>query len=232
MAFAEERLDLGIRYGSAGGPEFNTSIITVQSGFEQRNANWADSRASWNLAEDVYSKAELEYMISFFRARRGKFEGFRYRDWSDYDVIQGFGEFRATDTPQLMQLVKKYNSTPINQGVPGSLYFGGYGTTVADRYREISKPVPQSVRLFMFDVTEIFEGTDYFVDTTTGQVQLINLDYYPPSVFSWVGEFDVPVRFDTDKFSSTFEAYRESDREAIYTVTSLPIVEIRIDTTF
>ena len=45
MAFIETRFPTDIAYGSAGGPEYFTDIVITQSGYEQRNANWAQARA-------------------------------------------------------------------------------------------------------------------------------------------------------------------------------------------
>lgn len=226
MAFSEERLELGIRYGTAGGPEFNTSIITVQSGFEQRNSNWEDSRASWNLADDTYSKVELEYMIAFFRARKGKFEGFRYKDWSDYSVDLATSGFvsRNVNTTTDLQLAKVYNTASLPIYSNNNPYAG----TSSD-IRIINKPAINSVNIYL-DGNLATQDVDYTIDYSTGNVTLA-ADPQGQYV-QWIGDFDVPVRFDTDKFSATFEAYRDSDKEAIYTITSLPIVELRIDPTF
>jgi hypothetical protein len=43
----------------------------------------------------------------------------------------------------------------------------------------------------------------------------------------WAGQFDVPVRFDTDEFRTRFDVLRVSDGEAMHWLMSLPIVEMR-----
>ena len=53
MAFVETRFPTDISYGSAGGPEYSTDIIVTQGGYEQRNINWAASRARYNVAYGV-----------------------------------------------------------------------------------------------------------------------------------------------------------------------------------
>lgn len=45
---------------------------------------------------------------------------------------------------------------------------------------------------------------------------------------TWVGEFDVPVRFDTDSLRSRFEALDKSTGQALHYLFSLPLIEVRV----
>lgn len=45
MAFIETRFPVDIAFGSTGGTEYSTDIVITQSGYEQRNSNWAQARA-------------------------------------------------------------------------------------------------------------------------------------------------------------------------------------------
>jgi hypothetical protein len=58
------------------------------------------------------------------------------------------------------------------------------------------------------------------VDYTNGFVGVTGAGY------TWAGEFDVPVRFNADTFSSTFEGYRDLDGESLFAITGLGVVEI------
>ena len=53
MAFHEVRFPTGISKGAAGGPERRTDVVTLASGFEERNSRWADSRRSFNAGYGV-----------------------------------------------------------------------------------------------------------------------------------------------------------------------------------
>lgn len=86
MAFHEIRFPDDISYGSNGGPEFSTDIIITQGGFEQRNSNWANARAKYNVAHGVKTETQLAELIAFFRARKGRAHGFRFKDWTDYQI--------------------------------------------------------------------------------------------------------------------------------------------------
>lgn len=77
-------------------------------------------------------------------------------------------------------------------------------------YRWISKPVAGTITL---------GGTgSYTINYATGEVT-VNSGADPTG---WTGEFDVPVRFDTDTMRTTIEQYR------IFSWGQIPIVEIRV----
>ena len=61
-------------------PGFSTNIVTSASGYESRNANWAQARLRFDAGPGVRGDAELETLLGFFRARRGPAVGFRFRD--------------------------------------------------------------------------------------------------------------------------------------------------------
>lgn len=87
MGFVETQFPTDISYGSSGGPEYATDIVVSQNGHEQRNINWSEARARYNVAHGVKTKAQLDTLIAFFRARKGRAYGFRFKDWTDYKVI-------------------------------------------------------------------------------------------------------------------------------------------------
>src|SRR5512146_1902659 len=85
MSFAEVRLESDfIVYGTKGGPGYNTNVIVVNSGFEFRNKNWEKARGRWEFGARKVRSSELHNIIAFFRARGGKFQGFRFKDWGDH----------------------------------------------------------------------------------------------------------------------------------------------------
>jgi uncharacterized protein (TIGR02217 family) len=216
--FNEARFNTGIRYGTVGGPTFSTDVETVTSGQEQRNANWKDSKGKWQVGDDLFNRQEIDHLIAFFRERKGKAGGFRFKDWSDYEAkfnietltIEGVVvEVEGTTDLQMAKEYKVPNGTTIRlitKPVPGTIKFWQPSTPVQD-------PVT-GVWTFGTEVTG--GGIDY----TTGKIA------GGSTGLRWTGEFDVPARFDTDQFNSTFEGYRDSDGEALFSVSGLTIVEI------
>jgi hypothetical protein len=79
----EVRFSDSIAYGATGGPEFATTVVATGSGHEKRNVNWADARGRWDVASGLKKQAQIDELIAFFRARRGRY-GFRFKDWTDY----------------------------------------------------------------------------------------------------------------------------------------------------
>jgi hypothetical protein len=107
--FHEVRFPDNIAYGATGGPEFATTVVATGSGHEKRNVNWAEARGRWDVASGLKKQAQIDELIAFFRARRGKAYGFRFKDWTDYKATgQLLGTGDAVETQ--FQLVKHYPS--------------------------------------------------------------------------------------------------------------------------
>ena len=210
MNFHEVRFPANLSFGSVGGPERRTDVVTLANGFEERNTPWAHSRRRYDAGVSMRSLDDVELLIAFFEARRGEMFGFRWKDWSDYkscltsaepsfddqDIAVGDEETSA------FQLMKTYRS----------------GTH--DYVRPISKPVEGSVRIGL-DGVEQLEGVDYEVDAATGFVHFT----HPPDIGVVVTagfEFDVPVRFDTDRIMTNVASFRAGD------VPNVPVVEVRV----
>lgn len=200
MAFVETRFPTDIAYGSAGGPEYSTDVVITQSGYEQRNANWSQARAVYNVAHGVKTQAQLNTLIAFFRARKGRADGFRFKDWTDFQATaQAIGTGNGTATA--FQLVKTYTSGSMTET------------------RTITKPVAGSVNMYLNGVLQ--SGSNYNVNTVTGQVTFNTAPGNGVSVTADF-QFDVPVRFDTDRLSATLDSYGS------HSWNDIPIVEIRV----
>ena len=72
MAFDEIELPLRVGFGSKGGPNFSTEIITIDSGYERRNQNWAQARRTYDARSGVRSAADAATLLNFFHARAGR----------------------------------------------------------------------------------------------------------------------------------------------------------------
>ena len=196
--FHEVQFPPDISYGASGGPGYSTSVVTTVSGHERRNANWASSRGRWNVAHGLKKREQVAALIAFFRARRGRAYGFRFKDWTDHQALAqslGVGDGAA----KAFQLVKHYPS----------------GAEVESRF--ISKPVAGSVKVYR-DGVEATSG--WSIDTTTGLVTFTTA----PAVGVQVTAdfvFDVPVRFDSDQMEVTIETFE------LGTWGQIPVVEIR-----
>ncbi|PIB24959.1 glycoside hydrolase family 24 [Amylibacter kogurei] len=210
MNFHEERFPAKLSLGSIGGPERRTEIVTIASGFEERNSPWKHSRRRYDAGVAMRSLDDMQNVIAFFEARQGRLFGFRWKDWSDYKSAAPSNVITPTDQElgigdglrDIWQLCKTYRS-------------GAH-----DYCREISKPVSGTVLLAVDDV-EIFEGDDFNIDVNSGKIHFHN----PPSEGALVTagfEFDVPVRFDTDRLEMTVAGFQSGE------VPNVPVVEVRV----
>jgi uncharacterized protein (TIGR02217 family) len=197
MSFHEIRFPTDISYGSSGGPEFSTDIIITHSGHEQRNINWSEARARFNVAHGVKTKTQLDELIAFFRARKGMAHGFRFKDWSDYKVEnQLFAVGTGAETQ--FQLKKTYASS----------------VSVS---RDIKKIVAGTVKVY-FGAVEQLSG--WSVDVNSGIVTFTAAPTNGAQIKASF-EFDIPVRFDTDRLSARMDDY------GVNSWSDIPLVEIR-----
>ncbi|MCT4654834.1 MAG: DUF2460 domain-containing protein [Cohaesibacter sp.] len=205
--FHEALFPLEVGFGSSGGPERRTDIVALSSGFEQRNARWADSRRRYEAGFGVRSLSDLQKVIAFFEERRGRLYGFRFRDPLDHTSCKAGQEIAATDqilgtgdgSQTKFQLIKRY------------------GSDFAPYSRTISKPVAGSVIVAV-------NGADqpqFDLDEEKGE---ITLPEAPPSGHQVTAgfRFDVPVRFDSDQLDLSLHAFEAGE------IPALPLVEIRI----
>lgn len=201
MSFDEVRLPTAVEKGATGGPGFNTTVLELTSGHEQRNQNWSVARAEYDIGYGIQDKNDLIAVMAFFYARRGKARGFRFRDWSDYEVTSRiqFGTGDGTETQ--FQLTRAYTS--------GSETYT----------RTISKPVASTIRVWV-NSTELLSSA-FSVNETTG---IVTFDDPPADthILEWQGEFDVPVRFDTDQLNVSMEIFNAG------TIPTIPLVELRV----
>ncbi|MCC6304180.1 MAG: DUF2460 domain-containing protein [Rhodobacteraceae bacterium] len=210
MGFHEVRFPANLSFGSVGGPERRTEIVTLVNGFEERNSPWADARRRYDAGVGLRSLDDLEALIAFFEARHGQLHGFRWKDWADYksspasravgfeDQVIGTGDARAT----AFRLAKTYRS-------------GGWSYV-----RPIAKPVAGSVLVGIDGVPRTL-GADFTVDAAAGTVSFA--DPPPGGARVTAGfEFDVPVRFDTDRIQVSVASFQAGD------VPVVPVVEVRL----
>lgn len=210
MAFHEIRFPANLSFGSVGGPERRTEVVTLANGFEERNTPWAHSRRRYEAGAGLRTLDDIETLIAFFEARNGRMHGFRWKDWSDYksclpsrqisplDQMIGTGDGYRTE----FALSKTYRS-------------GEQGYT-----RQIAKPVAGSVVVAVARDPKV-EGQEFVVDPLAGVIRFA----VPPDIGVPVSagfEFDVPVRFDTDRILTSISSFQAGE------VPDVPVVEVRV----
>ncbi len=223
-AFHEVRFPELISWGAVGGAEWNTSIVEFATGKEQRNQNWSKSRMEWDVTQAVKTQTDLDELIAFFRARRGKFHGFRYQDFTDFKLVQEVLQNSADDTfvgdgsTTIFNVVKRYElvspppaSTDVRHEERRIFKLrGGAGdplSILTEEFRVNGSPVsPSSVDRNAGTVT-------FSVAPTGGQVADIT------------SEYDVPVRFGQDKMAVSIEDFNAYTWGSITLVGINPLVD-------
>ncbi len=211
-SFNEVRFPTDVALGARGGPERRTDVVTLRSGAEERNAIWADARRKYQAGYGVKSFAQLEAVLAFFEAQRGRLYGFRWKDRFDYRSCASPNSVGPLDQPigigdgttAVWQLAKTYaaGATPY--------------------VRPIRKPVVGTVTVAVNGVA-VAIGTAFSVDTTSGLVTF--LPGHVPAAGGTITagfQFDVPVRFDTDYLEVDLSHFEAGE------IPNIPIVEIRV----
>lgn len=210
MNFHEERFPTRLSFGATGGPERRTEIVTLTNGFEERNTPWQHSRRHYDAGAGLRSLDDLSKLLAFFEARRAQLYGFRWKDWADYKSCLPSTEISPLDqeigrgdgTTRVFQLTKTYVS--------------GAQTYV----RPILKPVKGTVQVALATDPKV-ETQEFTFSTETGLITFMS----PPDIDVRVTagfEFDVPVRFATDRITTSLSTFNAGE------VPSIPIVEVRV----
>ncbi len=210
MSFHEIRFPAPLSIGSTGGPERRTEIVTLSNGFEERNSPWAGSRRRYDAGLGVRSLDDLAEVVAFFEARHGQLHAFRWKDWTDCKSCQPSRQVSAGDqrigtgdgSRKVFTLSKTYLS----------------GAQAYDR--AIAKPVDGTVVVAVAGSTLAY-GLEYSVDHGTGEVSMVTAPAAGAEVTAGY-EFDVPVRFDTDRISTSLSGFAAGD------IPSIPVVEVRV----
>jgi uncharacterized protein (TIGR02217 family) len=171
QAFDDVSFPLALGREAEVAPGFSTAVLTASGGAEQRNALWAEARATYDVGPGVRSEADIAALLGFFRARLGPARGFRLRDPFDW---LGAGEAIGTGdgVRRRFALVRRYD----------------------DSVRRITRPVAGSVRLRVGGVAVGFAsepGGWVVLDAAPAAGAAVVADFV----------FDVPVRFAEDRLT-------------------------------
>ena len=145
MSFIESRpLDNYIALGSSAGPNYQTEIIELSSGVEQRNQAWEYPRHRYVIGISAGKSTKIETLRQLFNSTRGAFNGFRFKDFNDYSTATVQGDDVAYDDQEITdgdgstltyQALKNYTTLTttaqrkISKLVAGSFVTGFTGTS-------------------------------------------------------------------------------------------------------
>lgn len=209
-SFHDVRFPLAVSFGATGGPERRTEIVQLVSGREKRNARQADARRFYDAGTGLRSLDDLYEVLTFFEARRGSLHGFRFRDPFDMKSC------KPSQTPS-------HTDQQVGTGDGARIRFRLakiYGEGADAVSRPITRPVAETVLVGVNGIPQQ-AGTEFIVDGETGEI------VFQPGAVPSGGtlitagfEFDVPVRFDTERLSVSLSAFKAGQ------IPIIPLVEI------
>lgn len=204
MAFHDVLFPIEISYGSRGGPQFKTTILTLASGHERRNQDWQLVQGKYDVSHGIKEPEDMKDLREFFYGRRGSAHSFRFLDHADNEIDNqtiGFGNgVKAT-----FQIIKSYD-VGVNQ----------YDRT-------ITKPVPGSLVGLTVNSVLKTPGVHFNIDYNTGIVTFTggNIPASGHAVTIIGLNFHVHARFDTDHLDASHDFFNIQSWE------SIPVLEVK-----
>lgn len=208
---SEQRLELNYDYQSTATYSMRGNRLPViSSAGAITNLNQYSIKGKWQVGNRKVQRAELDYLQSFWRARRGGLQRFRLKDWGDFATTYNgindkglLGSGTGNGVLSQFQLIKRYRPN---------------GDSLD---RIITKPVAGTVQVYL---NGSLQATGWTVNNSTG---MVTFDSAPAggAVLRASFEFDVRVKF-TGDFSRTFNFYNVTDDNAVYTLPGLSVEEV------
>jgi len=197
MSFIDYRLSRRVAYGFEGGPEWNTRIIELDNGMEVRNGQWAYPRHRYSAQHLHLDETARNAVIHAFHSARGRLYAFRFQDWNDYQAKNEI-LYVKPGTRASVQLTKTYRM----------------GNVASVR------PLRALVNAMVYNEQgHIIHGN---LDRALGIFTPDN--EWGNGSYTWSGEFDVWVRFDSDY--NAFAISSRSGHELIATA-SIDLIEVK-----
>lgn len=210
MAFHEVRFPANLSFGSVGGPERRTEIVSLTNGFEERNSPWAHSRRRYDAGLGLRSLDDLALLVAFFEARAGQLHGFRWKDSAD------FKSCLPREVPGPLDQLIGTGDGVTREFALRKAYVSGDQTY----WRPVLKPVAGTVRVSIAR-RPMVEREAWELDPATGTV--VFADPVPEGAEVRAGfEFDVPVRFDADRIAISVASFQAGE------VPVVPVLEVRL----
>lgn len=199
MAFLEQRLDPRIERGATGGPT-NDGRMFVRTPNRTRQVFTQQAPLHrYEVGHGLRDQAGLDALLSlWYVVHFTPYEGFRFRDWSDY---------RATQANSTLTLISGSTWQLHRVYTFASIQF----------LRTIRKPVA-GVAIWRTRAG-LVSAASASVDTATGIATISG--HAAGDTYTWSGEFDVPVTFTSNEWTQQLEAMNGQGALA-----SMPMIQL------
>ncbi len=206
--FHEVRFPEQVSWGSHGGPRFRTQIFMSMQGFEKRNIDWSQPMMEFNVSMGIQTDVQMAQVLTFFNARQGMANGFRYKNWGNYRVQGATGPGSGI--------------IAVGNGVDKRLpLFKKYGLEQTLMYKRLHKIVLGTVVNVSILGDPQIEKTDFTIDYNSGEIIFNTPVANGSPVYCDALEFDEAVRFNTDNMQATVDQFNSQSLQ------SLPLITFR-----
>lgn len=191
--------------GSSGGAMFNTRKVPTEGGKIDRERRWLNPKWQYEIAHNIKSPTDMAAIRAFHLARGGSYESFLFKDWIDYASTVS-GDTRAAAVTMLDQ--------PLGTGDGVTKTFSlikRYSDAVGHYDRPILWPVDGTLRVAK---NGVLVGSGVSVNRGTG---IVTFTVAPAAavVLTAGFEFDVPVHFEEDFFSASWDTINSQSAGSI-----------------
>lgn len=188
MIIDNVRIPVWIEQGAKGGPMFNTQINRSQGGSDTSIILWQYPLHMYDIGYGISQKSEFSTILDFFYARRGRGYGFRFKDWSDFEITaQQIGVGNGVLTT--FQITKTYSDA------------------VRSFSRKITRIEAGTALVYVNGVLRTLT-THYTINNDTGLITF-QPGFIPAAaaLVTVTCSFDVPVRFDNDRLDVELQVF-------------------------
>jgi uncharacterized protein (TIGR02217 family) len=180
MTFINTPLLETVSYGFSGGPTFpGLTEAKLSSGIWLRNSDQDRQIYRYSAPYDAIKAADQQALINAYVVAQVNAASFRFKDWSDFQLVNGIIGVAAGSGEATYQMIKDYTYGPL---------------TVS---RPITKPRDGTTTITVDDVT-----TPATVDDLTG---LVTVTATVGQTIRATSQFDVPVFFIDKDLTFTFK---------------------------
>jgi uncharacterized protein (TIGR02217 family) len=183
MAFLEEQLDPLITKGAKSTIEWKRTKVYAHSGRLRQNFDWSTAKHVLDLSYRARPAAQYEALRDFFMVvMSGAYEGFRAKDWSNYELTQ--------DNSSLVL-------------VSGATYqiHRRHAVGVIEYLHPIKKPT--GTITVIRNRASVISVASASVDETTGIATIGG--HIEGDTYTAEGEYDTPVTFADDEWVTNLE---------------------------
>jgi len=180
MSFIDASLLDRVAYGFSGGPTWSTTRVKLISGRSKRNAERSLPLHRFTAPFNNIRPEHRDIIVDSYMACLGPVHAFRFKDYSDFELLNVVIGVAAGGAGETMQVIKPYT----------------FGTETLER--KITKP---NVGLTL---TEDDVSLAHTLDPLTG---IVTFTSTVGKTIRATGTFDVPVFFDDDNLDFSFETW-------------------------